>query len=424
MRRLGFFLLPLLLLLSQTVSAQINAIDLEGFDDESALYLLNEDGSLQTAGIATFYGSVAGIEAADLELTPSGTGYYILSADGRIHTFGDAVDYGEPALNQGEEAEKLVLGAHEEGYYILTNTGRIYPLGDVTFYGERIRSEAVDMALTPSGDGYYVLYSDGEIGFFGSATNLGFTTVSRTEAVALELQAQSQFLGDSIQGYFVLYSDGDIRPFGGVKALPRHERGGEAAVDLELSGRGYRILYANGQVNSFIQLDQQSPQRTAQDRASENLTAQIGQTQPAQEPTPTPLPTANYLQFEEDDFTETILGSLPVEQTVPESLTTGQLSLPSGGVYLVTADADTELARQIRYYPMDDGMSRDNTGELFATLNSERGSAFIRGISYSSQQGMVVTVVENEQTILLLVEGDFEPAGIQGFTQFEWSAPR
>ncbi len=379
------------------------AIDQEIINGESGVYILYDDGTIQTAGQAVSFGSPGNIDAVDLNLTSSLKGYYVLDSEGRVHSFGDAVIINRPLNSENDyvDMEPSPLG---DGFYFLREDGHITTAGRAVFYGERNREAAIDLELTLDGQGYYVLYQDGTLDIFGTAVNYGFTQTSNMHAVDLELGQE---------GYYVLYDDGTLLQFGDAVVLPSLSAPEAKVSDMTLTDRGYRILLVNGEEQVFHQLKNQGTLNWF----AQAEPKQVNPTPtPTNTPTPTPTPSAetNYLNIRLDDFAERVIGRLPENVNIPPSLTTGQLSLPNGDTYLAVATEDTEKARQIRLFEEENFGDFDNEGTLFAGLVPERGAASIRGISYSSL-GMVVTIDDEPRPLLLLIEGPFDPSAASGF---------
>ncbi|MBN2329377.1 MAG: hypothetical protein JXR73_19710 [Candidatus Omnitrophica bacterium] len=139
-------------------------VDMELFGATNSPYLLQQDGSIVTAGNAVFYGeSIRKADAVDLELSSDGLGYYVLYEDGVIAFFGTA-------LNRG-----------------YTETGGI---------------PAVDLELT--GNGYYVSLSDGSILSFGDALPMPFRTLPDDDVIDMIITKQ---------GYRILTKDGEVENF-------------------------------------------------------------------------------------------------------------------------------------------------------------------------------------------------------------------
>ena len=392
----GISLIPIMGALAQ-------AVDMEILEGESALYILYEDGSLVTAGAAVNLGAPQGVKAVDLTLTPSGQGYYILSADGTIYSFGDAVQFGQPAVSsQNHQFVDMEINEDSNGFYFLRNDGSIAAIGEAVFYGELLKANAVDLELAGDEKGYYVLYQDGTIAFFGSALNRGFTQTQSQQAVDLEI---------TDNGYYTLTQDGDLQTYGSAVLLPDASALSGDLVDMTLTSRGYRTLDSNGQTQSFFRLDNQG---------SISFFAASTVVKPMATATPTPVPSSDeaYFSFTDSGFTEKIIGRLPVGTHIPSGMTTGQASVSDGDLFLAVAPADQEAARIILHYGVEDINNSSRTGSIFARLTSERGEAAIRGISYNPI-GMMVTVEDAEETVLILIEGAFATNAVNDFQSYQ-----
>lgn len=266
-----------LFLLTPPLLAAGDAVEMRIAEGESALYVLYEDGTVQTAGSAVFYGNPKGIQAIDFNLTPQANGYYILDTAGKLYTFGDAVRWGEPEKSTRPYVDmKLTSGG--DGMYFLNQSGKISTVGNAVYYGELLKNNAVDLEPSLDNSGYYVLYDNGEIATFGSAVNRGFQTSTTLKAVDLEIVSD---------GYYILYSDGTIRTFGSAVNIPYSLSRGTRAVDLEMTVSGFRILDIEGQVHSILGLD-----NVGQITWFAALDSQPQQVDPTNTPTPTVAPTA------------------------------------------------------------------------------------------------------------------------------------
>jgi len=292
------------------------------------------------------------------------------------------------------------------GMYFLTDEGKVLTVGEAVFRGELVMDNAVDIELTNSGKGYIVLYETGELAFFGDATNYGFSESSKLKAVDLEV----------IQGgYYVLYENGEVKSFGLSVQLPTADTLPTAAVALSLSGQGYRIIDEEGNILSFIRPELQSLTQSLSSRYT-SIYATTGDYRPAQT-TPTPKPSTPFFELANNDFEEARIGILPTSKEAPQSMTTGQLSLPSGGTFVLLAE-ENALPREIHWFNPDE-VDAEYTGVTFATLVSSRGGASIAGISYSAAQGLVALVRDFNGVHLVLIKGDFEPSAISAFGTFE-----
>ncbi len=393
-----------LLVAAMSAPAQ-QAVDIETAFGESDVYILYQDGSVKTLGTAVNYGGAEDITAVDFTLTPTRNGYYILDDEAGLHSFGDAVDYGAPELERRENVIALEPAPNFMGMYFLTDEGKVLTVGDAPFYGEWVMDDAVDIELTNSGNGYIVLYETGELAFFGDATNYGFSESSKLKAVDLEAVEG---------GYFVLYDDGEVKSFGLAVQLPPAGSLPATAAALSLSGQGYRIIDEDGNLFSFIRPELQSLTVSLGSGVS-SVYATTGAF-PVQT-TPTPRPDTPFFDLADGDFDEARIGRIPEGKDVPQSTSTGQLSLPTGGTFLLLAD-EGELPREIQFYAPE-GADEDETGAVFASLVDDRGGASIVGISYSAEQGMVALVRDFDGLHLVLISGDFEPSSINIFQTFE-----
>ncbi|MBI1388718.1 MAG: hypothetical protein GC154_09760 [bacterium] len=379
------------------------AVDIKTAYGESDLYVLYKDGTIMTVGTAVNYGQTSNVDVIEMELTPSRNGYYVLDAEGHVHTFGDALPIGEPVLGRTEKIVDMEVTSDLTGMYFLTQEGKIYTAGEAVFRGEFVMDGAVDFELTTDSQGYYVLYDDGEIAFFGDASDSGTLTSSKQKAVDLQVVNG---------GYYVLYSDGAIQPFGQATSLPPVSGLQSPAVSFSFTSQGYRVVDQSGTVFSVIRPELQSLTQSISGAGGfSTWYAQTGAA-PAQT-TPTPKPGDPFFTIGGTSFKQKVIAKLPLDSTVPDFMTTGQVSLPKGGVILVTGVSDGP-ARRLRYFAADAAVGAGYSGVLFAELTSGRGAAEIRGISYSDK-GLNVLVSDYDGLYLLLIEGVFESSGITGF---------
>lgn len=373
--------------------------------------------------------------AVDIE-SLSDSGFYILMDDGTIDSTGTAVLYGDA---EELEAVDMALTPSGNGYYILGQEGLVLSFGNAVDYGsptlERLES-VVDMELPASGLGYYVLGNEGKLYTLGDATFYGESI--RENAVDFELTTDGL-------GYYVLYADGTIAGFGSAVSYGQLNTGSDEAVDLEVVNQGYHVLLESGQVRSFgnakpigvssetsetataleltsrgyLLLDEEGGVQMRY-QSAQPVTGYVARINPApmQEATPTPSIDDDYFDLSDSGFTQRILGRIPTTSEVPESLDTGQLSLVNGGVFVLTSPEESSLVRDIRFYSLEDSGAPEYEGVLFARLVSDRGEATIRGISYSASQGIVAVVEEFNGTFLIGIAGDFEESGISGFSIF------
>lgn len=396
--------------ISTSWAATPPAVHVEIADGESAIYILYADGSIRTAGTAVHYGEAQNIEATDMMLAPSGTGYLILSAEGNVHTFGEAIHYGLPP-RAGTAYVDIEFTSSRRGIYFLNENGRVIATGDAKFYGEFLGRDAVDLEVAWDGEGYYVLYQNGEIAFFGSAMNWGFQTSARMEAVDLELTQN---------GYYVVTRTGEVQTYGDAVALPFTLSTGTLVSDLELTSQGYRLLTTEGELKSILRLDRVGSMgwfATVADIAPAQATPTPTTIQPSFTPTPTPRANTPYFTFTQSGFSERIIGVLPEGQRMTEFADAGQVSLPNGGTFIVTGSTSFGTPKRIQYYSPTGFNQTQYTGEIFLEIHNARGGAIIRGISYS-QPGLIVTVADTNATYLILVQGNFESTGVQGFAEY------
>lgn len=383
-------------------AANPKAVDLEFLPDESSAYVLFSDGVVQTSGYAISYGYPTCNNAVELMMTPTLKGYYVLTADGTIYSFGDAKTLTTPVQDNISYVD-MKWDLNWDSPYFLRADGSVKTTNKSIFYGELLRpGMAVDMEICPDGKGYYILYKDGVIAFFGTAVNRGFMEGAGSSAVDLELVDN---------GYYIAYADGTIQAFGDAFPLPFSSPPADPVVDMALTPEGYRILLQNGDVKGFIRAEAQGTARWYT-KVEPRFTPDI-----VISPTATPLPTAPYLVLDQSGFTLKMIGQINAEYDLPSLLDSGFTSLFGGGLFVVVSDKDLNMARKILFYSMPDSAGPDTTGTLFAEVAPERGSAEIRGLSYS-QKGLAVFIQDGSQISIALIQGQFETTSVQGFSVY------
>ncbi len=388
-------------------SATPKAVDMVVIDGESSVYVLYDDGFIQTTGFAVSFGYPGNADAISLAMTNTKSGYYVLESDGTLHSFGDAVVIPNPMKDNGKNPYvDMELYQYTNSPYFLRQDGSIEVSGEAVFYGELLRNKkAVDLELTRDGLGYYVLYEDGHIAFFGTAVDRGFTISSSIKAVDLELD------GD---GYFVCLEDGGILSFGSAAQMPFRTRPSEDVVNMTITQQGYRILTESGEVESFIRVDAQGISNWYAKVSARTVKPQATNTPT---PTQTPKQDVNYFTYEESGFAEKIIGKIPETASLPVSLNSGFASLYGGGLFVAVADGEEQPVRKILLYSVEESTGADSTGAVFAQLSPERGDAVIRGISYSSV-GLYVVVQDVSGLFIFLIEGNFESSDINAFSLY------
>lgn len=403
----------MMLLIEPGWAANPTAIDAEIVDGESSVYILYDDGFIQTGGNAKFYGMPSGIKAVNLLLTPTNQGYFVLDEAGNVYSYGDAtvVSTRFSISNDVKYVDMEFFDIDQSPIFLLSD-GTVVTAVKSKFWGQLLKDGAVDLELTNDLLGYYVLYEDGTVAYFGSAKHYGFSQSNSLRAVNLELVEN---------GYYVTYNDGTILQFGDAVAFPFKALPTPNTVDMILTTNGYRILTADGQLHSFLQINNQG-------RLSWFAEINPRQTQPTNTPTRTPTPTntptptrtprpdTGYFVINQAGFTEKIIGSLPSGTSLPSSLDKGHASLFGGGLFVVlSSSTEPVLPRTIQFYSKDRATSQSHTGEIFAQLEPQRGSAFIRGIAYS-EAGLYVTIEDASGVLIVLIQGEFEDASVRGFS--------
>lgn len=388
--------------------ASERAVDMEVVQGESGVYILWDDGVIQTAGKAVDLGYPKGVKTVDMVMTASGKGYYVLDEEGFVYTFGDAVNRGRPFSSNHKYVDMESINGGE-GFYFLREDGHIERVGNAVNYGEIQYEDAIDMEMAKENQGYYVLYKSGQIAFFGNAVDLGYYEDLQRSAVDMEVVSG---------GYYVMYDDGLVRRFGKVDLIPTDLSSTFNATELVLTQRGYRILNQKGEIQNLLRVNNQgniSWFAQAKPRQFEPTPTPTHTNTPTPTLTPTRTPRASvpYFNFNISGFTAKRIGKLPEGVRIPAGVTSSQASLAGGGTYVLVSDGDEEKVRAIHFFSAE-RFDEDEDGERFVELTPERGAAEIRGISFS-QQGMIVTVKDDPGTFLFLIEGDYESATVQDF---------
>lgn len=406
MRRYSAIIVLLIISLLPNVSLA-DAVDIEVAEGEGALYILFDDGEIQFSGRAKNFGYPVNIDAVDFVLTPTGNGYYVLEEDGTVHSFGDAILFGFPVSSR-ENVVDMELTA-DRGFYFLREDGTIITMGDAKLYGYLEQDDAVDLEPSFDGKGYTVLYEDGSMAFFGTAVSHGFQTFRREKAVDLELVDN---------GYYVLIDDGTVLTFGDAVPLPTTEDSDNLTA-FTLTSRGYRTLDEDGNVLSVMQLENQGSlawfaQTTG---VSPQQATNTPTPEPTVRPTATPRPSVSILDIEANGFSARTVATFPETTKLPPAYNASQVSLLSGDTFSIVLVGENSAARAIQWFRHEEFGNSENNGELFATLNEQRGEAVIKGISYS-RLGLIVMVEDVTGTKLVLIEGQFDDSAVNGFFDF------
>ena len=173
-------------------------------------------------------------------------GYTILCSNGGVHSFGLADYYGH-GVGSDSQAVSIAMSPTGNGYWILSPNGGIHCFGDAPYKGHGIAAgqTAADIAGTPSGQGYWILCSDGGIHAKGDAHYYGHGKGADTAAVALSRTPTGN-------GYWILCSNGGIHAFGDAPYIGHGIGSDTSAVALAAtpSGQGYWILCSNGGIHA------------------------------------------------------------------------------------------------------------------------------------------------------------------------------
>jgi hypothetical protein len=180
-------------------------------------WMVGSDGSVQTYGQVTGYGSMAGIKLnkpmVGISATPDAKGYRLAAADGGVFTFGDAAFYGSAAhYNLGRPIVGIVSTSDGAGYYLVGSDGGVFAFGDAVFHGSASGSVPAGtpvVGLAPSKDlgGYWLILSTGRILTFGDAPAYGSVPSIYGRSVAVTATADEA-------GYWIISSEGSIHSFG------------------------------------------------------------------------------------------------------------------------------------------------------------------------------------------------------------------
>jgi len=185
---------------------------------------------------------------------PGLIGYRVLSSDGHVASFGGAGDHGTPRGRGVRNAVAITSALDPQGYWVLTADGEVLCFGSAAFHGSLpqlgVRTRAVDIAATPTGDGYWILGSDGGIFSFGDAAFHGSLGGVRLNGPAVKIRPTP-----SGRGYWMLGSDGGVFCFGDAEFHGSLGGLGVRTPTIDLTptstGEGYWLLGADGGVFCF-----------------------------------------------------------------------------------------------------------------------------------------------------------------------------
>jgi hypothetical protein len=217
------------------------------FDKSGRVYGLGDAGSFsaQPTGFAT------------VALVPywSGKGYYLLDERGTVRTAGDARFYGSMSLSwfrPFERASTMSLTPSGKGYWIFTSMGRVFAFGDARRFGDlsntKLNGPIISSIATPTGQGYYMVGSDGGVFAFGDAKYLGSTGGKRLNQPVVGILPSP-----SGRGYYLAAADGGIFTFGDARF--RGSMGGHhlnrPISGIVRYGNGYLMVASDGGIFNF-----------------------------------------------------------------------------------------------------------------------------------------------------------------------------
>ena len=132
-----------------------DAVDIELSQGESALYILDNNGSITFAGTAVSFGFSEKSGAADLVLTPTGRGYSILFRMARLSLL--VTLFRSPACPVPNRICGYGTRPSQSGAWFLRQDGAVLTSGGAVFYGENLSGIAVDLEISWMGMGiiYY-----------------------------------------------------------------------------------------------------------------------------------------------------------------------------------------------------------------------------------------------------------------------------
>jgi hypothetical protein len=195
----------------------------------------------------------------------SSHGYWLVGSDGGIFSFGSSLFYGSTGnLHLVRPVVGIAPTADDSGYWLVASDGGTFAYGDAGFYGSipAIGLHAVGSGLAPSlsapivgivpstdGGGYFMVGADGGVFAFGNARFEGSCPaiggcMGTAVAVMPDATGNGYWIVTSIGA---VYSFGDARYYGAPGNLGVPVTSAAATPD----GKGYRILFGNGEVFGY-----------------------------------------------------------------------------------------------------------------------------------------------------------------------------
>ncbi len=184
-------------------------------------------------------------------------GYWVLGANGEVVAKGNAPFFGSvPSLGLKTTAIALSATPTGNGYWMLGDDGGIFSFGDAAFHGSvpglglRAKVTTIDLQPTPSGNGYWMLGDDGGIFTFGDASFFGSLPGAGVRTRAIKIIPTP-----TGAGYWILGADGGVFTFGDAGFFGSVPGLGIRNTSISMvptaSGRGYWLLGADGGLFSF-----------------------------------------------------------------------------------------------------------------------------------------------------------------------------
>jgi len=174
-------------------------------------WIVGSNGSIETTGGASCYGSLAGqslnAPIVGMAATPDGKGYWLVASDGGVFTFGDATFDGSIG---GKQLNKPIVGMAVDpvtgGYWEAASDGGIFSFNAPFFGsmgGKYLAKPIVGMDALGNGQGYRFVASDGGVFDFGAAGFLGSMGGQALPAPVVGMAANGN-------GYWLVGADGTV----------------------------------------------------------------------------------------------------------------------------------------------------------------------------------------------------------------------
>jgi endoglucanase len=239
--------------------------------DGSGYWTAYSNGTVTAHGTAVIHGDATDRHLSQpivaIAATSSGHGYWLLTRNGGIRSFGDAKFYGSAATkNLSTPFVGISSAPGGRGYWVIGSNGVILSFGDAHVYGstgaKSPRAPLVAVASTPGALGFWVVAKSGRVFSFGNAHSYGspggVVLKSPVMGIAGSSNGAASYLLKSPivgmarttngAGYYLLSQDGQVYAFGDAHLYGSAVGKLTGAVTIIVSGDGYWVASANGQL--------------------------------------------------------------------------------------------------------------------------------------------------------------------------------